>query len=166
MRYSTGMATTAVVALITGNLFYGITAGDSAYKIIRGSRVLSSVPHGIGNHVMSTLGSGAQIISINKCGENLAPAEGFALMKDDSFTPLILNPEDAIVVCSDGLDDVACDHDFLHVLAVSLSESEARSGLLSLAASRTDPGKAYYSSCGCAHEGKDDDVSIIVRFIR
>jgi len=174
---SNDMGTTAVVTLQKGDEFYGIHCGDSEYRLIRdGKMVFKSASHSLEydmkkqgadiesdvaqqflknsrNVVVSALGAPVKYLDINNLG-------GFG------YTPLTLQPDDVVAICSDGVNDPLCgDHEYAIVINDCEGNLEqAISIIMDLAKKRNKKKQLYQTMCECEdREGKNDDRSLILR---
>ncbi len=147
------MGTTATISYFEGNRFYSVNCGDSKSLIVRGGKtVFSSNAHGFGNRIWAGLGIGPRAIDINNKPKGL-------------YEPIILQTGDAAFTYTDGIGDTVCEHEL--AMALPASQEEAVRKIVSLADSRRESGQTYKTTCGCPDRGgKDDDISLFVRFIR
>ncbi len=160
------MGTTAAVSYIEGDRFFGIHCGDSDWRIVRaGESVRSSKPHGFGNRIWSGLGIGPRNVHINNADypDGARPAGGSP--EAAGYRPVILEEGDYVLTLTDGIGDVLCAHELAGICSsAGDDEGLAARSIFSLADTRKDPYSQYPPPCGCMPiNGKDDDMSIIVR---
>jgi len=181
MLRSGGMGTTAVVVMKRGDHIFGIHSGDSPYKLVHEGKVLTATLHGLGNMILTSLGSGAEFVSVNNHGRRLDRPGGLPSLSVHRFEPIEARKGDIIIVCSDGISDVVQDTEIALIVEESLGiapqDAPARGGntprarhiakrLMDLSAQRRDSLATYPSIIGDGElDGKDDDRSLIVREI-
>jgi|GEM_PF-2787152 len=148
-------ATTVVATLLKGNVLTAVHAGDSRWMVFSSGRLYErsrdhtyeeklremghDCPAHLKENVVSTLGNVFDFIGSSE---------------------LALNRGDTIVLCSDGISAVVCEHE----IACTVSEGipAAAEKIMGISEGRKDENNFYKTECGCELQGKTDDRTVIV----
>jgi serine/threonine protein phosphatase PrpC len=128
-----GMATTLAAALLIGRRLYTVTVGDSRIYIRRGGKtfqasidhtwVQEAVDHGLLTIEQARFHPNAHVLRRHLGGEQDPEPDQRLNVGDDEETPfavehqgMTLEAGDAVVMCTDGLSDLAREADIGHAL--------------------------------------------------
>ncbi len=148
------MGTTATISYLDGRDLFVIHCGDSSIKVVTGQGVAySTTPHGVGSQLWSGLGIGVSVVTVNDS-------------TDSRYKPISVAPGSWVLLFTDGVGDVVCDHELPIALKKARTSRKAANEIFSIADARRDRSKEYPPLCGCEPiEGKDDDIAIIAVYV-
>lgn len=129
-----GMGTTAIAGLILGNEVHIGQVGDSRlYHIRRGHMIWRTLDH---TRVQMLIDSGEisdeearnhpEAGMLTRALGHARMVDGRPLAPDVLAEPLILEPEDTVILCSDGLHDLMDDWEIAHLVGGKSPEEAAR----------------------------------------
>ncbi len=160
--YGKGSATTAAVALIHNNDFYGIHAGDSKWRVFRKSKNWRII-YESRDHTWAEVTKNRRMkhMLLSSIGGNLT----IEINNEDDL-PVLLTDEDIILLESDGFTDVICKHEHEQLMnQCKGDEQKFLQQLIDLSERRRDVVIPFCpENCGEAEEKRDDRSAVIYKF--
>ena len=141
-----GMGTTVTAALVNGSTAFVVHVGDSRCYLVRGGRIYQvSEDHSLVNEQLKAGAISAEEARNSRFKNIITRSVGFEQQVQADLMGLDLEPDDALVICCDGLSNLVDDPEILHI--VEESDLEVAPGrLVALANDR----------------GGDDNITVIV----
>jgi protein phosphatase len=141
-----GMGTTVTAALVGGRSSFIAHVGDSRCYLVRGGRIYQvSEDHSLVNEQLKAGAISADEARNSRFRNIITRSVGFEHDVDVDLMGLELEPQDAVILCCDGLSNLVEDQEILRVVEES-PLAEAPDALVALANDR----------------GGDDNITVIV----